>query len=82
MDKGAPALMIGIGKAEPGQDDDDAPEHGGSPGVMATTAFCKAHESGDYEAAYEHFKEMLLAADKDLEAEGGSAPEQAPPMPA
>jgi hypothetical protein len=68
----APALVIGLGRAEPGMGDrkaemDEGHEAGG--GVLATTAFCKAHMRGDYKAAYEAFKEMLLAADQDLEAD-------------
>ena len=76
MARGAPALMIGVGEADPAEGDAE-PMADSSSGVLATTAFCKAKDRGDYEAAYEAFKDMLAAADDDL-----AMSESEEPMPA
>jgi hypothetical protein len=68
MARGAPALMIGVGEAEPMEGEADPATEAG-PGVLAATAFRKALERGDDAAAYEAFKEMLAAADEELSAD-------------
>ena len=65
-----PALMIGV---EPeGGDEGMAPEAGA--GELATKAFCKAKDAGDYAAAWSAFQDMLAAAEQ-----GAPAPEAPPP---
>jgi hypothetical protein len=76
----APALMIGVGEVEPGGEAEPAPD--ASAGVLATTAFCKAKDRGDYEAAYEAFKEMLQTAAGELDGEEPEDESMPMPMPA
>ncbi|HEX6239962.1 MAG TPA: hypothetical protein VFZ61_03675 [Polyangiales bacterium] len=65
---GPSALVIGM---EPELDEGgDAPEAG--PGELATEAFCKAKDAGDYAAAWSAFQDMLAAA-KDGEPTAESA---------
>lgn len=76
MARGEPALLIGVGEAEPVEGDAEPTAEAGS-GVLAMAAFRKALERGDDAAAFEAFTEMLLAADAEL----GDMPEEEP-MPA
>lgn len=72
-----PALVIGVGPE--GEDmEQSEPSSSGSAGALATEAFCKAKDAGDYDGAFQAFLEMLLAADAEI---GPNSPddEEAPP---
>ena len=59
-----PALMISIGpEGKPGGDKGDMGAE--SPGAMATEAFCRAKEAGDYAAAFDAFREMFKIVDEE-----------------
>ena len=69
------ALMIGEDPPMP-EPEAEASDEGAGP--VACRAFHKAQQAGDWPAAFEAFKTLLMAADDDLSAD---EPKEAAPPP-